>query len=144
LIILLTVLFFVLTVISLVKHDDDFVSITGGLFLVFLIVAILLGVSVKNGALLDTKIAMYQEENKNIENDMDILIEKYMNYEANTYEDLKGESSITLVALYPDLKANILVEKQIEVYTENNKKIREFKESKINLPTKKWWLYFGK
>ena len=57
--------------------------------------------------------------------------------------ELKGESSITLVSLYPELKADTLVTKQIEVYIDNNKKIKNLKEKKINLSVKKWWLYFG-
>ena len=36
-----------------------------------------------------------------------------MNYEANTYGDLNNESSITLVSLYPELKADTLVENRL-------------------------------
>lgn len=35
-------------------------------------------------------------------------------------------------------------QKEIEVYIENNAKIKQLKEEKINLAIKKWWLYFGK
>ena len=45
--------------------------------------------------------------------------------------------------MYPELKSDKLVEEQISVYEENNKKIRELKEDKIDLKVKKWWLYFG-
>ena len=93
---------------------------------------------------IDSKIAMYQEENKNIETQMDVLVEKYMNYESETLGELKGESSITLVSLYPELKADELVKQQVSVYTSNNSLIKELREKKINLPTWKWWLYFGK
>ena len=75
---------------------------------------------------------------------MNALVEQYMNYESGTYGELKGESSITLVSLYPELKADTLVTKQIEVYIANNEKIKELKEKKIDLSVKKWWLYFGK
>lgn len=87
---------------------------------------------------------MYTEENQNIEEDMNILVEQYMNYESDTYGNLKNESSITLVSLYPELKADTLVEKQIEIYTENNKKIKELKEKIINISNYKWLLYFGR
>ena len=46
-------------------------------------------------------------------------------------------------SMCPELKSDKLVEEQISVYEENNKKIRELKEDKINLKVKKWWLYFG-
>ena len=87
---------------------------------------------------------MYTEENQNIEEAMNILVEQYMNYESDTYGNLKNESSITLVSLYPELKADTLVEKQIEIYTENNKKIKELKEKIINISNYKWLLYFGR
>ena len=65
-------------------------------------------------------------------------------FETDTYGELKNESSITLVSLYPDLKSDELVKKQIDVYESNNKEIREMKEKKIDLKVLKWWLYFGK
>lgn len=87
---------------------------------------------------------MYQKENTKIENQMDVLISQYMKFETDTYGELKNESPITLVSLYPDLKSDELVKKQIEVYETNNKEIRDMKEKKINLKVAKWWLYFGK
>ncbi|MFQ9785830.1 MAG: hypothetical protein ACLRYF_04285 [Mediterraneibacter faecis] len=92
---------------------------------------------------MDEKITMYQEENNKIEKQLDTLVSNYMNYESNTYEKFKSESSVTLVSMYPELKSDKLVEEQISVYEENNKKIRELKEDKIDLKVKKWWLYFG-
>lgn len=141
----LTILFFVLTLLCLFKCDDEEIAIIPGfIFFVFFIISIFVGIGVMNGRTLDSKIAMYSEENKNIETEINILVEQYMDYESGTYGELKGESSITLVSLYPELKADTLVAKQIEVYIENNEKIKELKEKKIDLSTKKWWLYFGK
>ena len=141
----LTVLFFVLTLLCLFKcNDEEIACVPGFFFLVFLVISIFVGIGVANGRALDSKIAMYAEENENIETEMNALVEQYMNYESGTYGELKGESSITLVSLYPELKADTLVTKQIEVYIANNEKIKELKEKKIDLSVKKWWLYFGK
>ena len=123
--------------------DEDFAGFFLACFCVLLVIAIFLGISVSNGRIIDEKIAMYQEENNKIEKQIDTLVSNYMNYESDTYEKIKSESSITLVSMYPELKSDKLVEEQISVYEENNKKIREFKEDKINLKVKKWWLYFG-
>lgn len=142
--ILLTALFFVLTLLCLFKCDEEIICVSGFFFLVFLVISIFVGIGVANGRTLDSKIAMYTEENENIETEMNALVEQYMNYESGTYGELKGESSITLVSLYPELKADTLVIKQIEVYIANNEKIKELKEKKIDLSVKKWWLYFGK
>ena len=122
---------------------DDIGFLSGLCFFALFVIAIFLGISVSTGRIIDEKIAMYQEENNKIEKQIDTLVSNYMNYESNTYEKIKSESSITLVSMYPELKSDKLVEEQISVYEENNKKIRELKEDKINLKVKKWWLYFG-
>lgn len=123
--------------------DEDFCGFFLACFCVLFATAILLGISVSNGRIMDEKITMYQEENNKIEKQIDTLVSNYMNYESDTYEKFKSESSITLVSMCQELKSDKLVEEQISVYEENNKKIREFKEDKINLKVKKWWLYFG-
>lgn len=123
--------------------DEYFAVFFLACFCVLFVIGIFLGISVSNGKTIDEKIAMYQEENNKIEKQIDTLVSNYMNYESDTYEKIKSESSITLVSMYPELKSDKLVEEQISVYEENNKKIREFKEDKINLKVKKWWLYFG-
>lgn len=90
------------------------------------------------------KISMYQEENKKIEEDINILVNNYMDYENKTLKEFKNENAITLVQLYPELKSDELVKQQIYIYTENNKKIKELKEKTIDLKVGKWLLYFGK
>ena len=142
--ILLTVLFFALTLWLLFSIYEDVAILPGVVFFVLFIISIITGSGIVKGRVLDDKIAMYIEENQNIEIQMNALVEQYMNYESGTYGELKGESSITLVSLYPELKADTLVAKQIEVYIDNNAKIKELKEKKIDLSAKKWWLYFGK
>lgn len=92
----------------------------------------------------DDQIAMYQEENTNIEDQIAATVKQYQEYETEIFTEVAPESSITLVALYPELKSDTLVQKQIEVYTANNQKIKELKESKINGRVNRWWLYFGK
>ena len=140
------ILLIIISIIGLIIAcviDEDFAGFFLACFCVLLVIGILLGISVSNGKTIDEKIAMYQEENNKIEKQIDTLVSNYMNYESDTYEKIKSESSVTLVSMYPELKSDKLVEEQISVYEENNKKIREFKEDKINLKVKKWWLYFG-
>lgn len=143
-IILLFFVFLGFTILAIVADGEELAIIPFLGAFVCLIAAIVLCVGVKDGAVIDEKIAMYKKENTKIENQMDILVSQYMKFETDTYGELKNESSITLVSLYPDLKSDELVKKQIEVYESNNKEIREMKEKKINLKVLKWWLYFGK
>ena len=71
------------------------------------------------------------------------MVERYMEYESGVFTEVSSDSAITLVALYPELKSDVLVESQIELYVENNKKITELMETKINGSVTRWWLYFG-
>ena len=142
--IVLTVLFLILMLVCIFKDMDEIAGLFGIIFAVFFVISIIVGIGVVKGRPLDAKIAMYIEENENIETEMNALVEQYMNYEAGAYGELKGESSITLVSLYPELKADTLVTKQIELYIDNNEEIKKLKEKKIDLTVKKWWLYFGK
>lgn len=97
-----------------------------------------------DGRTLEEKIALYEKENIAIEQDINTLVEQYMNYEADAYENLKGESGITLVSLYPELKADELVKEQCELYIANKEQIASLKEQQIELSSWKFWLYFGK
>lgn len=126
--------------------DDLFAGIAGicafGLVL-SLLVAIVLGICVSKLNVIDDKIAMYEEQNTSIETQIAEVVEQYQKYETDIFTEVAPESAITLVAMYPDLKSDALVESQINVYVENNKKITELKEQRINGSVLRWWLYFG-
>lgn len=143
-IILLFFVFLGFTILAILADTEELACIPLIGAFVCLIVAIVLCINVTDRSVIDKKIAMYQKENTKIENQMDVLVSQYMKFETDTYGELKNESSITLVSLYPDLKSDELVKKQIEVYETNNKEIRKMKEQKIDLKVLKWWLYFGK
>lgn len=107
-------------------------------FLLFIIDCVI------SGRIIDNKIELYQNQNEKIEEKIELVVKNYMGYENDIFKDLKSDSYITLVTTYPELKSDELVKKQIELYYENNNKIVELKEDKINLTIDKWWLYFGK
>lgn len=150
--ILLFVLMVILTVVfdlmyKIFSFDEiyDVLSFLATLFgLGFLILIIIFTFKVTKDFKIDSIIAMYEEENTSIENHMNDLVKGYMDYESNTLEKFTPESSITLVSLYPELKSDELVKQQIEIYLNNNKKIKELKEKQIYASMYRWWLYFGK
>ena len=107
------------------------------------IVAIVLLICVLNRVNIDKKIALYEEENAKIEQQIADTVKQYQEYETGIFTEVSPEDSITLVALYPELKSDTLVQSQIEVYVENNKAIKELKSSAINASVYRWWLYFG-
>lgn len=133
---------------------NKFVDTTVGSFLsfvssVFLVICIMVGVymmdDIAEGKVIDEKIAVYEQENKKIETAIDVLVKEYMTKEEKIMiKTANKESLITLVQLYPDLKSNDLIKKQMDIYVNNNKKIKELKTKKLNISKTKWWLYLGK
>lgn len=93
---------------------------------------------------IDSKIKLYEKQNKDIEEKIEVVVKQYMNYETNTFKELKTDSYITLVNLYPELKSDKMVQQQIDLYTKNNERITDLKEQKINETIYRWWIYFGK
>ena len=111
--------------------------------IIMLIHIIFLAIFVCQLSVIDDKIAMYQEENTKIEEQVATAVQGFQDHESKVFENATAESAITLVSLYPELKSNTLVQSQIKIYVENNEKIKELKEQKINGNIYRWWLYFG-
>ena len=133
------------------KLDDDkdaigtSLQITGAIIIMISAIAsIILFISVINRVGIDKKIAMYEEENTKIEQQIADVVTQYQEYEAGIFTEVTPESAMTLVTLYPELKSDTLVQSQIEVYADNNKQIKELKCKAINTSVLRWWLYFGK
>ena len=120
-------------------------TVTGSILVGCALIAILaLCISICPMYGIDQKIEMYEDQNAQIEESVAVAVEKYMQHEGDIMTEVAPDSAITLVSLYPELKSDTLIEKQIEVYVSNNNKIVELKEKQITAPLLKWWLYFGK
>ena len=107
------------------------------------IALIVISISVSNLRTVAARIDMYQEENAKIEAQVAELVEQYQDYETDIFTDTAPDSAITLVTMYPELKSDALVAKQIEMYLSNNEKIKELRLEQISGSVYKWWLYFG-
>ena len=92
----------------------------------------------------DERIAMYQEENAKIEQQIAEIVAQYQEHEKDIFTEVSPESAMTLVALYPELKSDSLVASQIDIYVKNNEKIKELKVQQMNSNIYRWWMYFGK
>ena len=129
------------------KFDTDAgcnVAIFGcALGFVSFITIIVLGINIKSLSVIDDRIAMYEEENTRIEQQIADVVEQYQKYETDIFREVAPESAVTMVSLYPELKSDSLVQAQIEVYTENNKTIRDLRDKQIKGNVYRWWLYFG-
>ena len=109
----------------------------------FFVAIIVLGFVVKSLSVIDDRIAMYEEENARIEQQVADVVDKYKKYETDIFREVAPESAVTMVSLYPELKSDSLVQAQIEVYTENNKTIKDLRDQQIKGSVYRWWLYFG-
>lgn len=135
-----------------IKDDFDHDILCGVSILVSLLSAVAIfaiilfvidcGVKASSSIVIDKKISMYQEENKQIENEITSVVNSYKDYEKEVISNA-GEMA-TILIRFPELKSNELVNKQIQVYVDNNNKIKKLKEDKIDYSLAKWWLYFGK
>ena len=146
--ILLSVIFVGLTVIFLKIISDDDLSIIGvALFgicsFICIIAMLIVGGNLVNGNVIQDKIEMYQSENAEIDSQICEIVEGYKTYEKETFEKISNKSANVLVELYPDLKTNELVQKQMEIYMSNKNKIVSLREDLINQKPLRWWLYFG-
>ncbi|MGN0623618.1 MAG: hypothetical protein ACI4JA_06680 [Oscillospiraceae bacterium] len=133
-------------IISDITDSDTaitFFYLSGLGFVISLIITIVLGVMVSLLSVIDSQIEMYQEENTQIEQQIANVVCQYQQYETEIFTTVAPEDSISLVALYPELKSDTLVQKQIDVYVANNEKIKALKEKQINGSVLRWWLYFG-
>lgn len=149
-IVLLTILCALAVVVAIIAYNEEWIftglwSCCGAVLIGIadVICIIIMTCYMFDGITSKSKILMYQEENTKIETQIGDLIKDYMNYESDTYKEFKNESSITLVNLYPELKSDELVQKQMNIYLSNNDKIKELKEKEIDTKIGKWLLYFG-
>lgn len=143
--ILISIIIFIIGLFT--QENDECMLVIGSVigFLIKLGVVVILLIKIIGLRVINDKIELYQTQNEEIENKVELVVKQYMEHENKTFTGLKtDESYITLVTLYPELKSDKLIEQEINLYEDNNKKILELKEQKINEKVYKWWLYFGK
>ena len=151
---LLLVLSIFVTVVGFViannnSEDNPWYSNTDGIFgsffsIILIAVFCFFADDVISEKTIEKKIAAYEESNEEIETQIGTLVQNYMEYEKDTFSSIKNEDYMFLVLLYPELKSDELVQSQMSLYVDNNKKILKLKEQKIDIAKSKWWLYFGK
>ena len=142
---LIFLLLMVIFVVSVDKQEEDLAISVGFAGAFMLVIVIVMSAILFHGTkVLPKKIEMYQEENTRIEQKIANTVEKYMQYEKEIMIEVSPEDDvITLIALYPELKADELVKEEMNVYIENSKKIKEMKADVLRAPLYKFLLFFG-
>lgn len=91
----------------------------------------------------EQQIALYEDNNNHINTALVEMVESYMSYENKTLTDLKPETATVVIQAYPALQSQPLVQKQIDIYTENQKNILSLKKKLTERHNYKWWLNFN-
>ena len=92
---------------------------------------------------IDDKIEIYTSENAKIEQQISVIVDNYMEHESETFKNVKDKDAISLISMFPELKSDKLVAKQINVYVKNNEKIKALECEKLRYRIYAWWLFFG-
>lgn len=119
------------------------ISIVGAILLgiISLTLVVIIMVGYSDGYTAGDKITMYEEENSKIEEQITTIVNNYQGYEKEIITNV-ADMEVLLIKL-PELKTSELVKAQIEMYINNNNKIKELKEKQIDMRIYKWLLYFG-
>ncbi len=97
---------------------------------------------------MEDRIALYQEENSRIEEQVKTTIEVYQDYEKEIFgninlDKISSEKLILLTSIYPELKSDAMVQELIHVYINNTNEIKQIKVNKLDYELWRWWLCFG-
>jgi hypothetical protein len=76
---------------------------------VVVIISSVLGLHIVKNNYINEKIIMYETENQDIENKIDVVVQNYLKYENKTYKNFKSNNSILIASTYPDLKSNYIL-----------------------------------
>ena len=92
----------------------------------------------------DRQIVVLEERNELVVKQIEPLVDKYLEYEGNTYKDLKLDANIIVsMANYPQLKGDEFVQSQIKIILDNQKQITDLKLKKAKLNAYKLWIFVG-
>lgn len=149
----LLLIFFVIGVLgyAICSVSIDYEGVGGGVSIfgftfsiITFFVAIWLLVSCVETAKIDEKIKMYETENDKIEQQLMVIIQNYQKYEQEIFGEVTKKNVVSFITLFPELRSDSLVEKQMSVYYSNHEKITSLKEKQIMASLYRWWVYFGK
>lgn len=104
-------------------------------------VALVLCILIACGSALDTKIDIYTKENAEINTAIETYVESYKDHEKITFGTTTD--AVDIILMYPELKSDELVSKQLDIYMENKKNIIKLELEKANVSVYRRVLYFG-
>lgn len=137
----------ILLIIGINRYEDILTVLGVGIFGVFLCVtAIAVGVYNYDKSTIDSRLTILEEQNQIVLSQIEPFVQQALDYESNTYKDFKLDASkiVALTQLYPDLKANDFLNKQIDIILANQAEIKQLKLDKASLNAYHFWLWTPK
>ena len=144
---ILIIIGLILLIIGINRYEDVLSFLGVGIFVVFLCVtAIAVGVYNYDKSTIDNRLSILEEQNQIVLAQIEPLVQHALEYESNTYKDFKLDANkiVAFTQLYPDLKANSFLNKQIDIILANQEEIKQLKLDKAALDAYHFWLWTPK
>lgn len=144
---ILLVIGLILLIVGITQYENALSGLGAGIFAVFLFVtAIVAGLYNYDKSTIDSRLPVLEEQNQIVLSQIEPLVQQALEYESNTYKDFKLDAAkvIAFTQLYPDLKANDFLNKQIDIILANQEGIKQLKLDKATLNAYHFWLWTPK
>jgi hypothetical protein len=137
----------ILIILGIAKYEDVLSGIGAAIFIVFLFITVIAaGIYNYDKSTIENRLFVLEEQNQVVLSQIEPLVQQAFEYESNTYKDFKLDAAkvIAFTQLYPDLKANSFLNKQIDIILANQEEIKQLKLAKASLNAYHFWLWTPK
>lgn len=144
---ILVVIGLILIILGIIMEDDTSLGLGAIIITVsLLILAVTVGVYNYDKSTVDSRLSVLEEQNQVVLSQIEPIVQRALDYESNTYENFKLDANkiIAFTQLYPDLKANSFLNKQIDIILVNQEEIKQLKLAKATLNAYHFWLWTPK
>lgn len=129
-------------------RDDEGIILLGFIVGIPSLIALLIAGGIYNydSSTINSRLDVLEEQNTTVLTQVEPIIQQALNYESSTYKDLKLDVNklIIFAQMYPELKANSFLNKQIDIILANQEEIKQLKLDKATLNAYHFWLWTPK
>ena len=144
---ILLIIGLILFIVGIIRFEDVLVCLGGIIFAVFFFVtAVVVGIYNYDKTTVNSRLVVLEEQNQVVLSQIEPLVQQALEHESNTYKELKLDAAkvIAFTQLYPDLKANSFLNRQIDIILANQQEIKKLKLDKASLNAYHFWLWTPK
>lgn len=137
----------ILIILGIAEDEDVLSGIGAAIFIVFLFITVIAaGIYNYDKSTIEIRLSVIEEQNQTVLAQIEPLVQQALEYESNTYKDFKLDAAkvIAFTQLYPNLKANDFLNKQIDIILANQEEIKQLKLDKASLNAYHFWLWTPK